>query len=292
MFTRTTHKQRLGATVITSNIAAGVTALRSVSCTHRHHLTLLVLRLILKENPELGKRPGMQTAHAFTFACLNAFSYVCEIFDNDRGAWRNIGQNAFAENMITIASEALCAPREASKTAFCRLRTIRLQSATQMMTAVFDLPPSLPTVKTAVRRDSRTANAQVNSQGTAVIDKQGIIELEYDMQNEPPLAIDEISRGDFVSDQRNCVIRNLESNLLTAFNGGKRNSLFRPVHLESVSIESRRTECRGRTTNFSPFFVERNGRSDSFGGFLSGLNVKIRDKIRKQNLTISVGDAM
>lgn len=191
--------------------------------------------------------------------------------------------------MIAIPSEPLFTAREASKVAFSRLRTVRLQFSLQAEAALADFAPTPFAMEAVIAGHGWMANAQINSEGLLICDERNIRQVNGYMQPELPVTVDQISGSRLVSSKRKSVVRDVERNLLATGHGGQADNPGFPINSVGVAVEPRRTEARNWTTNFEPFLFQRQRRFDGFSRFLNCLYVVIGNQSRGKRLGLTVG---
>lgn len=283
-----TKELGLGLTVTPVDVTASVTSLAGFSGVYHHDLTSESLSLILKKTPELSKAPGVESATSFPMINFNPIPDIREVFKHDSSPCIHIPDNRTGDNVVTIPSEALFTPSEASKVSFGRLRAFGLEVTSETKYLFNNFLHMLVTVKTVIGANGRSGHAQINADSLPIGMKLNIWQANNYMKVESAFAVNKVSRSRRTSDCIFGVFGKRKNNLPSALSGGKVHDALLPVQREGMQIIARRAKHRLGASCFQPHLLSGNRRLNRFSSFLSGLNMKVRDKIRKSNLAITV----
>lgn len=289
MTTRTTTELALSLAVPAIGKPAGVAPLARVSGVYPDNTTANSLRLVFEERAELSERPCVDAPLGIPSGGLYAGSDVREVFDNNGRSGFNSGENALAENVVAIASESLFASREASKMTLGRLRAFRLQISLKTEPAFAGFPPSALAVEPVVGCHGRAAHTEINTEGGAVIHKLHVGQFEDDVKGEAALPVNEVGGGRLVFRKGSGVFRQIESDVLPPVHGRHVHRPLAPIHLERVEVVARGANRGLWASDFTAILFQGESRLDGFRRFLTGLNVKVRNEVRKRGLTLPVG---
>jgi len=282
----------LGLTVAPVGVAAPVASLAGMPGVYGDDPATESLSFILKEALELSKAPRVQPPFSFPARGFAPSSDVGEVFHNDSGPWLNAFEDRSRKNVIAIPSEALFTPSEASKVPFGRLSAFGLQRTSEAKGALdhfFHVPIA---VKTVVRSNGWPGNTEVNTNSLPPRDKLNVRNIDHNMQKEPALAVDEVSRGSRTTDCILSIFIEFERYLHPTTCCRHADNTLIPVQLEGVQIITRRTGCRLRTRYQPSPFYQGIRRLQRLGCFPYCLYVQIRDKGRKISLAGAVSKSM
>lgn len=240
----------------------------------------------------MSERPRVNTPFCFAAPRFYPRPNVCEVFNNDGGSRRDAVQNAFAENVVAISSETLFASRKAFKMPFGRLRAVRLEFPFETETSFADFAPAFCAVQSPVTGNSRTAHAEVDTEGLPVACELYIVKFQDDVEREPSFAVHQVSRGNAITEKFTRIGRNGKRDFLPSADSSKVRQTLLPIHGERIAVVARWAERRIRRAYFASFLSKRDNRLDGFGGFLPCLNVQVGDKFGAERFAIAVGEAV
>lgn len=278
----------LGLTVAPIDVAASVASLAGLSGVYHHDLTTESFRFVLKKAPELGKAPGVKSATGFPMIDFNPISDVGKVFKHDSGSWLNIPDNRTGNNVVAIPSESLFTTSKASKVSFSSLRPIGLQVTSEAKYLFDNFFHMLVAMKTVIGTNGGSGHSQIHTDSFPIRNKGDIRQADYNMKVEPVFAVNKVSRSSRTADCIFGILGECENNLNSALSGGKVYDAFLPIQREGMQIITRRAKHRLGTSCSQSLLLSGNRRLHRFGGFLSGLDVKVRDEIRQSRLTITV----
>ena len=290
--TLTANKRGLSPAVVAGYTPTSAASLTGLAGVNHNDLASSRFGLIFNKTLELSKAPGVESAAGLSMIDLDSISDVSEVFKNDSSTRFNIPDNRGGNNVVTIPSEALFAPSEASKMPFGTLRTIGLQ-ITFKAKDKFDyfFLMTVP-MKAVIGTDGRSCNPQINPDSLAIGYKFDIGQTDNDMKEKLTLVVNKISGGSFATDSIDGVRGNTKDNLHSTTGSRHTDDVLIPVHLEGMKVVSGRTNKRLGASNLVSFLLKRQGRLNRLGGLLSGLYMQIGDQIRQSVLTVTVGEFM
>lgn len=154
----------LSTTIGTINTTADRASLGRVARINRDEWHARELTFVLKELSQLVERPTVQ-CRSVSFSSLYPFTDTRQFFDGDSLAGAlSLFDNALADNVVRVSGKALFFARQLLEAAARGLRTLRLQLAPQLATAVANRPDCLALVDFACAVYGNVGHAQVNAQ--------------------------------------------------------------------------------------------------------------------------------
>ena len=170
--TLTAQELGLRPAVAPINESASGTSLAGLTGVDKYNLTPFSFCLVLKESPELQKRPRVQSAAGFPVIDLNPVTNVREVLKHDSSTCINIPDNRGGNNVVTIPSESLFTSSKASKMPLGTLRTVGLQFTSETKYP-FDNFLHVPvTVEAVIGTHGRSGYSQIHADGFSVGDKR------------------------------------------------------------------------------------------------------------------------
>ena len=286
--TLTTEKLRLGLPVTAVNVAAPAAPLTGMPWVYGNNLTAKSLSLILQEVLELSKAPGVKPSFGFPARGFNPIADVGEVLDNNSCAWLNAFENRSRKDVVTIPSEALFTPSEASKMTFGALRTIGLQRTSEAKDSLDDFLHMPVAMESVIRSNGGSGDSKVNADSFAVIDKGNIGQTDNNVKIELTFAGHKVSSCCRVTDCIPSVLRQLKNYFHSTLGSRQVYHTCFPVYLKGVTIIAGWATRRMRGFYLQPLFRPGDSRFDCFRSLLSSLNVQVGDKVGQSILTISI----
>ena len=290
--TLTAQELGLRPAVAPINESASGASLAGLTGVDKYNLTPFSFCLVLKESPELQERPRVQSSAGFPVINLNPVSDVREVLKHDGSTCINIPDNRGRNNVVTIPSESLFTTSEASKMLLGTLRTVGLQITSEAKYP-FDNFLHVPVaVEAVVGTHGGSGYSQVHAEGFSVGDKRNIGKFNNHMKVKPVLAEHEVGGSGRITNRISSILGNIEGNLHPAAGSREIHNACFPIQNKSVQVVTGRTTQRLRATSLSSLLLSGNCRLHRFTGFLAGLDVQVRYKIRQSILTMTVGKTM
>jgi hypothetical protein len=269
-------------------MAANVTTLRRMPGIDANDTATKSLGFVFEESFELREAPRVKSSFGFAASLLNSLSNVRQVLNHYGCTRLNVFQNALAQNVIAVASEAHIGSREASKAPFGGLRTFRLQGSLQTEAALDDFSPMFLTMYSPIGCDSWARNAQVNTECGSPVDKLNSVKFQDDMKNESSFVVNKVGGCRFVADKCFRIFGNRERNLLSTAYRSKVHNAIDPIDLEGMQIKPRRTKRCCWTINLATLLAQCDRRLNRLCGLLTRLNVKVGHKIRQRIFNVSI----
>jgi hypothetical protein len=290
--TLTAKELGLGLTVAPVGVAAVVAPLGGMPRVYSHYLATESFGLVLQETFELSKAPRVEPPLGFSAPSFTSSPDVGQVLDHNGSSWLNAFEDRGRQNVVTIPSEALLTPSEASKVPSGRLRTIGLQG-TSKAKCTFDNFLHMPVaMKAIVGGNRRVSDTEVNSDSLATGNKGNFRQAEYDVKEKSPLPVNKISGSGRTPHRILGISRESKEHLTSTTGGSQIHDALLPVDVEGVEVEARRTEERLRAFRFQALLLSGYRRLHRFGGLLPGLNMQVGDQFGERGLTVPVGQAM
>lgn len=211
-----------------------------------------------------------------------------EVFDHDGCARLDVVENALAQHVVAILSEALFTSREAMKVAFSRLAALGLQFSLQSKTSLADFAPVLFTMRPAIGSNGRAADAHIDAKGFLLVEELHVVHHDDNVQIPLAFAIQEVGRRAMAANSIGGIGGQGESNRLFTLRGGKANRRGFPVHFVGVKVESGRTGMGTGAGGSTSLLLACQRGLDGFAGFLSRLNVQVGNKFRIGVLAVAI----
>jgi len=287
-----TEELGLGLTVAPVGVAALIAPLRGVPGVYGDNLAADSLRLVVKESLELGEAPGVEPPFGFPATGFDTTPDVGEVFNDDSRTGLNAIKNRGRQNVVTIPSEALFTPSEASKVPFGRLSTFGLQVTSETKDLVNNLLHMFIPMKSVVRTDGRPGNSQVNTDGLAIASKSDIGQADDDMQIESPFAINKVGGSRRIARCILGIFRKVERYIHPTARGRQADKPLTPVYFEGVQVVPGRAHCRLRAVYLASLLHSRDSRPHGFTGFLPGLDMQVGNKSWLGILALAISQAM
>ncbi len=287
-----TKELGLRLTVASVGEAAYRATLRCVPWVYRYNLAAEGFGLILKESLQLSETPRVKSAAGFSMIDLDMVPDIREVLNHDSGTRFNAVQDRLGNNVVAIPSEALFTLSEASKVPLGRLRTVGLQCTSETKDTFDDFLHVPIAMKAVIGANGRTGNAEVNAESLAVRSKDDVRKAYNDVEVEPSLAINKVSRSCFSTDRILSIVWKSKENLCSTTGGGQANNAFVPVDLESVRVVPGRTEKRLWTRDPLPSLSTCDCGLHCLSSLLSCLNMQVGHEGWQDSLAISVCQTM
>jgi hypothetical protein len=290
--TLTANKRGLGPAVVTGYVSTSTASLAGLAGVNHNDLTSGRFSLVLNKALKLSKAPRMESAAGFPVIDLESVSDIRKVLQHDSGTRFNIPDNRGGDNVVTIPSEALFTPSEASKMSFGRLRTIGLKITFKAKDTFDYFLLMAGTMKAVIRRNGWMSNSQINADSLAVGNKFNIGQLNDNMKVEFALAVDKVSGGSFTVGSIGSVSRQTKSDLHSTAGGRHTDESLIPVNLEGFEIVFWGTKLRLWGGNLSTLFLKRQSRFNRLGSLLPSLYMQIRNQLRQEVFAVMVGKFM
>lgn len=269
---------RPGAPVVAGGMPAGVAHLGGMPGVYAGHRYALLIGLVLDEGLQLSERPSVQAAGLSPVVDLDATADVLEVLQHHGSARRAGGDDLFGEDVVAVTAEASLSAAHDSQVALSGLGPLGLQSAAQVEVAALDCSPTLLAEEAVVGGDGRLGQAKINADDLGVRSYLGSWQVNNDVQ--PPLvcSLNQVGGEDRCADVLLGIARDAEGDGHASYNSGKANGSLRPVDLERVRVEARRTLSRFRTGYLPALTLQNKGAPQGFGGLQAGLAVQVGDE--------------
>ena len=290
--TLTAQELGLRPAVAPINESASGASLAGLTGVDKYNLTPFSFCLVLKESPELQKRPRVQSSAGFPVINLNPVTNVREVLKHDSSTCINIPDNRGRNSVVTIPSESLFTTSEASKMPLGTLRTVGLQCTPETKNPFNNFLHVAIPMKLIIGTHGGSGHSQIHSDGFPIGNKFNIRKFDNHMKIKPVLTEREVGGSGRITNRISSILGNIEGNLHPAAGSREIHNACFPIQNKSVQVVTGRTTQRLRATSLSSLLLSGNSRLHRFTGFLAGLDVQVRYKIRQSILTMTVGKTM
>ena len=283
-----TKEVGLGPTVTPVGEATAVTPLGSMPGVYSDNLAADSFSLILKKSLELSKAPGVKPPFGFPPAGFDTAPDVGEVFNNDSRAGLNAIKDRSGQDVVAIPSEALFMPSEASKVPLSTLSTFGLQLASEAKDTFNDFLCVSIAMKAVIGSYGGAGYPQVNTNSMVITNESNVSQNDDSVQVEMPLAIDEVGGSSRIARRILGIFRKVERYLHPAVRSRQADKPLIPVYFEGMQVIPGWTGYRLRALSLAPLLQPGNCRPHGFTGFVYGLNMQVRNKIRQDRLAIPI----
>ena len=286
--------QKLGlrGAVTTIDEAAFATSLRGVPRINSDNLAAEGLSLVFEESLESCKAPRVKPALGFPTRGFTPSSDISEIFHNYSGSGLNAFEDRRGYNVVAIPSEALFAPSKASKMTLGGLRAVGLKATFEEKVSLTDFCHVPITMKAVVGANSRSGNAEVNTDSLAVRDKLYIGQLNDYMKEKIPFAINKIGGCRRAIRRILIIIGKDKGYLQSTARCSHTDDALIPINLKSMQVISGRTESRLRAGYVVTLLERSFSRLQCLGCFSYCLYMQVRDQMGQSSLTGAISKSM
>ena len=256
-------------------ITTARTSLRSVARVNRYHLHSGFLNFVSKKSPELGKRPAMQPALAFTMPGAYPVSNLSQILNHDSCARGGTLDNPFGENVVTITPKPYLSASQLSQVAFSRFSAFGLKCPPIAEVAVVNLFAMFLTKKLSLRSNRRVVKTQIHADNFTASNVVNFWQANYHIQPELTFAVKQVSTVNRIA--------GVFSGVATKWTGTTRPPALPVVKAVKLSVlpflttlvVADRTKPRTWLTGFSTVFLSSKSAFQSFGSLDPGCANKL-----------------